>query len=45
LATFSLTPMSFNTTLALTTFHLELNGSFPLFLKDYKLDQNLEFFF
>jgi hypothetical protein len=40
LAPFSLVPMSFDTTLALTTLHFESYSYFPLFLKDYELDQN-----
>jgi len=42
LAPFSHTPTSFDTTPTFTAQHLELNGNFPLFFKDYKLDQNLE---
>jgi hypothetical protein len=42
LAPFSLAPTSFDTTLTLITLHLESNGYFPLFLKDYKPNQNLE---
>jgi hypothetical protein len=45
LAPFSLTPMSFNTTSALVTLHLESNGYFPLFLEDYELNQELELSF
>ncbi len=44
LAPFSPTPMSFDTTLVLTALHPESNGYFPLFLKNYELDQNLELF-
>jgi len=42
LAPFSLTPTYFNTTLSLIALHLNSNGYFPFFLKDYKLDQDLE---
>jgi hypothetical protein len=42
LAPFFLAPTFFDTTLALSTLHLESNGYFPLFLEYYKLDQNLE---
>ncbi len=42
---FTLAPMSFDTTLVLTTLHPKLNGYFPLFLKDYELNQDFEFFF
>jgi hypothetical protein len=45
LALFSLAPMSFDMTLVLTTLHLESNGSFLLFLKNYELGQDLELFF
>jgi hypothetical protein len=45
LAPFSPTPTSFDTTLVLTTLHLESYGYFPLFLEDYELDQDLEFSF
>jgi hypothetical protein len=45
LAPFSFAPMSFNTTLTLTTLHCKSNGYFFLFLKDYKLDQDLELSF
>ncbi len=41
LAPFSPTCTSFYTTLALTTLHLESNGYFPLFLKDYEPNQDL----
>jgi hypothetical protein len=41
LAPISLRPTSFDTTLALTPLHHELNGYFMLFLEDYELDQNL----
>jgi hypothetical protein len=45
LAPFSPTPTFFNTTLVLTTLHLELDGYFSFFFKDYKLDQDLELSF
>jgi len=41
LTPFSFTPTSSNKTLILTTLHLDLNGYFLFFLKDYKLDQYL----
>jgi hypothetical protein len=37
--------MSFDTTLILTTLHLETYGYFLFFLKDYELDQNFELSF
>jgi hypothetical protein len=43
LAPFFLTPMSFDTTLALTTLHLKSYGYFPFFLKDFEPNQNLKF--
>jgi hypothetical protein len=45
LAPFFPTPTSFDTISTLTALHLKSNGYFPLFLKNYELDQNLEFFF
>jgi len=42
LAPFSLTPISFNTTSVLTTLHLDLDGYFSFFLKDYEPDQDLK---
>jgi hypothetical protein len=45
LAPFSPIPTSFNTTPSLIALHHESNGYFPLFLKDYEPDQNLELFF
>jgi hypothetical protein len=42
LAPFSLALTSFETTLTLTTLHLESNGFFLLFLEDYELDQDLK---
>jgi len=44
LAPFSLTPTSFDTILALIALHLESNGYFPFFFKDYELDQDLKVF-
>jgi len=44
-APFSFTPMSSNTTLALTALHPKSNGYFPFFLKDYELNQYFEFYF
>jgi hypothetical protein len=38
LTTFSPTPTSSKTISPITTLHIELNGFFPLFLEDYKLD-------
>jgi len=38
-------PMSFNTTLIFTALHLELDGYFPLFIKNYEPNQDLEFFY
>jgi hypothetical protein len=35
--------MSSNTTSNLTILHLELDGFFPFFQKDYKPDQDFEF--
>ncbi len=37
--------MSFNTTLVLITLHLELDGYFSFFLKDYDLDKDFEVFY
>jgi len=45
LAPFSLAPTSSDTTLVFIALHLELDGYFLLFLKDYKLDQELKLFF
>jgi hypothetical protein len=45
LAPFSPTPTSSNTTSTFITLQLESNGYFPLFLKDYKLDQDLKLSF
>jgi len=45
LAPFSLAPMSFDTTPALTALHLESYNYFPLFFEDYKPDQNFELSF
>jgi len=45
LAPFSFAPTSFDTTSTLITLHLESNGYFPLFLKNYELNQDLEFSF
>jgi hypothetical protein len=42
LAPFSPTPMSFDTTFALTTLHSESDGYFPFFLEDYELDQDFK---
>jgi hypothetical protein len=42
LAPFSFAPTSFDTTSTLTTLHLESNGHFPLFFKDYEPNQDLE---
>jgi len=38
LAPFSFAPTSSNTSSTFIALHLELNGYFSLFLKDYKLD-------
>jgi len=38
-------PMSFNTTLILHVIHPKSDDYFFIFLENYKLDQNLEFFF
>ncbi len=43
LAPFFNTPMSFDTTLVFIALHPESNGYFLLFLKDYELNQDLEF--
>jgi hypothetical protein len=45
LAPFSLTPTFSNTTLVFIALHLESNGSFLLFLEDYKPNQDLELSF
>jgi hypothetical protein len=42
---FSLAPTSSNTILVLNAQHLKLDGYFPLFFKDYELDQNFELSF
>ncbi len=42
LASFSPTPTSSNTTLVNTALHFKLDGYFPLFLEDYKLDWDLK---
>jgi hypothetical protein len=42
LAPFSLTPTSFDTTSTFIALHFNLDGYPPLFLEDYKLNQNLE---
>jgi hypothetical protein len=42
LAPLSLAPTSFDTTSALTAFHPKSDGYFPLFFKDYKLDQDFK---
>jgi hypothetical protein len=42
---FSPIPTSFNTISILITLHPNLDGYFPFFLKDYKLDQDLELSF
>jgi hypothetical protein len=42
LAPFSLAPMSFDTTLALTALHLDLDGYILFILKDYEPDQDFE---
>jgi hypothetical protein len=42
LAPFSLASTSSNPTLVFTTLHLELDGYFPLFFEDYKLDQDFK---
>jgi hypothetical protein len=43
LAPFSCAPTSFDNTSTFITLHLESNGYFSLFLKDYEPDQDLEF--
>jgi hypothetical protein len=45
LAPFSPAPMSFDTTLTLTTLHPKLDNFFMFFLENYELDQDLEFSF
>jgi hypothetical protein len=45
LAPFSPAPISSNTTSALTALHLDSDGYFLFFLKDYELNQYLEFSF
>jgi hypothetical protein len=45
LAPFSPAPTSFNTILVLIALHPNLDGYFPFFLKNYKLDQDLELSF
>jgi hypothetical protein len=42
LAPFSPALMSSHTTLAFTTLHPKLNGYFPIFFKNYELDQDIE---
>jgi hypothetical protein len=42
LAPFTPSPTSFDTTSILITLHPKSNGHFPLFLKDYELDQNFK---
>ncbi len=44
LAPFFPTPTSFDTTSTFTALHPNLDGYFPLFFNDYKLDQDLIFF-
>jgi hypothetical protein len=44
LAPFSPAPISFDTTSVFTTLHPKLDGYFPLFLKNYKPNQDLELF-
>jgi hypothetical protein len=43
LAPFSLASMSSNTTPTFIALHPKLDGYFPFFLEDYKLDQDLKF--
>ncbi len=45
LAPFSFAPTSSNTNSTFIALHLELDGYFSLFLKDYKLDQDIELSF
>jgi hypothetical protein len=45
LAPFSLALTSFDTTSIFITLHPKLEGFFPLFLKDYELDQDFELLF
>ncbi len=45
LAPFSSTPKSFDTTLIFTIVHLESNVFFPLLIKDYEPNKDLEFSF
>jgi hypothetical protein len=45
LAPFSPAPTSSNTTSTLTTLHLESNGYFPFFLKDYEPNQDFKLSF
>jgi hypothetical protein len=44
LAPFSHGPTPFETTSTFTTFHLQSDGFFPIFFKDYEPNQDLEFF-